>query len=107
MLAIVAALFVIVALPVGQLRLAYAEKSCCCPNPAKCHCPDHKADTSKQPSMRSCHKTQHDVTSSSVPAFSAPVTVTAIPPVRIADISHFSLSVPHAAPAPRRPDAPS
>ena len=107
MLAIFAALFVIIALPVGQLRLSHAEKSCCCPDPAKCKCPDHRSDPSKGTSIERCHKTPQHLAGSSIPAFTAPVAIAVMPAVRIADVSHVSLSEPHAAPAPRRPDAPS
>jgi hypothetical protein len=101
------ALVLLVALPVGQLRLSYAAKSCCCADASKCKCPDHKPSSGKEPSMRACHKTQHDVVSPEMPAFQAPVATNVDAPVRNADTVDFALAQPHVPPVLRRARGPS
>ena len=79
---------------------------CCCPDPAKCHCPDHKADTSKQPSMRACHRSNHVVISPTAPTFVLTEIDFPVPP-RIVIAATTELHEPHAPPMPSRPAAPS
>ena len=66
------AVVVALAVPISQLRTVAVIKSCCCPDPTNCHCPDHKTDPSQHPEMRACHNTQHTVVAPQAPAFAAP-----------------------------------
>lgn len=103
MVAIVVALSV----PVSQLRTIAILKSCCCPDPSHCHCPDHRTEPSQQPSMRPCHNTERVVISPQLPSFAPPeVAVTTAPAVAVAGPEH-PIPAPHPAPPPTRPDAPS
>jgi hypothetical protein len=104
---VLVALAVALAVPVSQLRTISIIKSCCCPDPAHCHCPDHKPDPSSQPSMRACHNTERAVVAPQLPAFSAPVVEVAVAPVLSIGTLHHASPAPHAAPPPARPDAPS
>jgi hypothetical protein len=104
---VVVAIVVAFAVPVSQLRTISIIKTCCCPDPEHCHCPDHKADSSSQPSMRACHNTERAIVAPQLPAFRAPViAVAAVPAVAILAVVH-AIPAPHAAPPPTRPDAPS
>ena len=101
------ALIVALAMPVSQLRTISVVKACCCPDPSRCHCPDHEGDTSTQPSMRACHSTEHVFVAPAFPAFHAPaIAVAAAPAVAAVPVIH-ALPAPHPAPPPTRPDAPS
>ena len=70
----IVAVVVALAVPVSQLRTVSTIVTCCCPDPSHCHCPDHKADHSKDPSIRACHKTQHDTVAPQAPTFVAAAT---------------------------------
>lgn len=101
------AIVVVLALPVSQLRTMAVIKACCCPDPTDCHCPDHKADPSDQPSMRPCHNTERVVIAPEMPAFRAPsVAVVSAPAVAVLAVDPAA-PAPHPAPPPNRPDAPS
>jgi hypothetical protein len=104
---VVVAILVGLAVPVSQLRTITVIKSCCCPDPSNCHCPDHKADSTPQSSMRACHSTERAIVAPQLPAFRAPgVAITPAPaPVAIAVAA--PIPAPHPAPPPPRPDAPS
>ena len=104
---LVVAIGVALALPVSQLRLVSVIKECCCPDPQRCHCPDHKPDPAGGPSVRACHNTQHLVVSPEAPAVHAAVAVAAPIPVRTVVAIARVLPAPHPAPAPARPAAPS
>lgn len=100
------AIAVALAVPVSQLRTITVIKSCCCPDPARCHCPDHKPD-SDQPSMRACHSTEREIVAPQLPAFTPPaLAIVAVPARAVVAIDH-AVPAPHPAPAPTRPDAPS
>jgi hypothetical protein len=101
------AMVVALAVPVSQLRTISIIKTCCCPDPDDCHCPDHKSDQSSQPSMRACHNTERTVVAPQLPAFPAPVIAEAPVPALIAVTLDRSIPAPHQAPPPARPDAPS
>jgi hypothetical protein len=104
---IVVAVIVALAVPVSQLRTIAIIKTCCCPDPTHCHCPDHKADAPAQPSMRACHNTERVVVAPELPAFRAPpVAVAVVPVIALVALDH-SIPAPHPAPPPTRPDAPS
>jgi len=101
------ALVLALTIPVSQLRTACVEQSCCCPDPAKCHCPDHDDSKPTQPQLRACHQTQHITVAPTLPAFAAPV-IAAIPaPAVLVVAAIHPTRSPHAAPSPARPDAPS
>jgi hypothetical protein len=104
---VVVAILVALAVPVSQLRTVWVAKACCCPDPTNCHCPDHKADSSPEPSMRACHNTERVIVAPELPAFRAPAIAVApaVTPA-VAAVVH-SISAPHPAPPPTRPDAPS
>ena len=57
------------AVPVSQLRTIAVVTKCCCPDPANCHCPDHKADHSTNSSIRACHRSTHVLAAPSAPSF--------------------------------------
>jgi hypothetical protein len=104
---VVVAIVVALAVPVSQLRTIAIIKTCCCPDPTHCHCPDHKADSSSQPSLRACHNSERTIVAPELPAFPAPVAGVAIAPVvAILSLDH-AIPAPHPAPPPTRPDAPS
>jgi hypothetical protein len=103
------AIVVALAVPISQLPTVLILKSCCCPDPDDCHCPDHPAhpDDDSQPAMRACHNTQRAVVASQLPAFDSPaVAVVSVRPI-VAVAANRTLPAPHQAPPPARPDAPS
>ncbi|HEX7841109.1 MAG TPA: hypothetical protein VF469_26710 [Kofleriaceae bacterium] len=104
---IVVAILVALAVPVSQLRTVTIVKSCCCPDPSNCHCPDHKADSPQQPSMRACHNTERAIVSPELPAFRAPVIAIAQAPAVAIALVATPIAAPHPAPPPIRPAAPS
>lgn len=104
---LVVAILVGLAVPVSQLRTVAFIKSCCCPDPSNCHCPDHKSDPTPQPSMKACHSTERAIVAPQLPAFRPPaVAITAVPPVAVVAVA-AAIPAPHPAPPPPRPDAPS
>ncbi len=98
------------ALPVSQLRTFATVTTCCCPDPSKCHCPDHDPHAGKGTGaqLRACHKSSDLTASAAAPALSAPAAIEvprAITPERAFE---FALPrPPHPAPSTARPDAPS
>jgi hypothetical protein len=104
---VVVAIVVALAVPVSQLRTIAIIKTCCCPDPAHCHCPDHKADSSSQPSIRECHNSERMIVAPELPAFHAPVLAVADAPVVVDVAPSHVLPAPHPAPPPARPAAPS
>ena len=104
---IVVAIVVALAVPVSQLRTISVVTTCCCPDPAKCHCPDHKPDHSNGPSIRACHKDSHESIAPQLPSFTAPQLAVAAAPARIISATFAMPLSPHAPPPPARPDAPS
>jgi hypothetical protein len=103
---IVVAIVVALAVPTSQLRTFTVVEQCCCPDPSNCHCP-HDADRSTQPSMRVCHKTQHEIVSPEAPAFAAPQVALVTSPARVIALAPAPIPAPHVAPVLARPDAPS
>jgi hypothetical protein len=104
---VVVAIIVALAVPVSQLRTIAIIKTCCCPDPSNCHCPDHKADSSQQPAMRACHNSERAIVAPELPVFGAPsITVAEAPVVAVALVTP-ALRAPHPAPPPTRPDSPS
>jgi len=93
--------------PFAQLRTIATRIECCCPSPEHCKCPDHKPDAQGQPSMRACHKTQHDVAAPELPTCVANVVAIAIAPAKVHGDAVFVIDRPLPPPEPRRPDAPS
>lgn len=101
------AIVVAFAVPVAQLRVISVVKTCCCPDPDRCHCPDHKSDPSSQPSMRPCHNAERAFVAPELPTFRPPaVAVVPAPAVAIIAVDP-AIPAPHPAPPPDRPDAPS
>jgi hypothetical protein len=95
-------------MPAATLRFATVERWCCCPDQSKCHCPDHEPGGDAQSSLGACHETQQIITSTPIAAFAPPSVVAdavAVAPVARAIV--YATAEPHAAPPPRRPDAPS
>ena len=103
----VVAIIVALAVPVSQLRTITIIKSCCCPDPSNCHCPDHKADPSQQPSMRACHNSERAIVAPELPAFRPPSIAVAQAPAIAAAPPVPPIAAPHPAPTPTRPDATS
>jgi hypothetical protein len=103
----VVAIAVALAVPVSQLRTVSVILACCCPDPASCHCPDHKTDAPAQPAMRACHNSERSVIAPQLPAFHAPVVAIATAPARAMIALDHAIAAPHPSPPPARPDAPS
>lgn len=108
---VMVAIVVAMAVPVSQLRTISVIQSCCCPDPADCHCPHPVAADRhhgpQQPAMGACHRSERDAVSPELPAFSAPRLALAIVPARVPIAVDHAMPAPHPAPAPARPDAPS
>lgn len=100
-------MLVALTVPVSQLSTVAVVESCCCPDPGHCHCPHDKPDRSTQQSMRACHKQVQLNVAPTLPAFVPAAMVDAPAIVAVVDVTHEMLPAPHAAPAPKRPDAPS
>jgi hypothetical protein len=103
----VAAIVVALAVPVSQLRTVSIVVTCCCPDPAHCHCPDHKTDHTGKPVIRACHKDTHETVAPEAPAFTpTEVAIAAISP-QVAPAAIVPLDYPHPSPAPRELSGPS
>jgi len=103
----VVAIVLAICVPVSQLRTFSTKVECCCPDQSHCKCPHEKPGKSGQPSMRACHKTQQDFEAPLAPSFVTPASAIALAPRAVDHDPFFVLPDPHAAPSPRRPDAPS
>ncbi|MBL9016978.1 MAG: hypothetical protein JNL83_22505 [Myxococcales bacterium] len=104
---LIVALLLALTVPVGQLRTATIERTCCCPDPASCHCPDGGDAKSDQPHLKACHQDTQVHVAPVLPAFAAPISAASpVVPVRTATLLHV-LSSPHDPPAPPRPAGPS
>lgn len=103
----IVALLLALTVPVSQLRTVTIETSCCCPDPATCHCPDHGETKPDQAQLKACHQTTKAHVAPTLPAFAAPATVEL--PVQIAAPARVAVAhpPPHESPPPSRPDAPS
>jgi len=101
------AITVALAVPVSQLRIVSVMKSCCCPDPSNCHCPDHSKTKSTESTMRACHNEQQVSVTPQMPAFEPPVVTIASVDVPTTTHSIDTVDEPHPAPPPQRPDAPS
>ena len=104
---LVVAILLMFAVPVSQLRTVSITKSCCCPDPTKCHCPDHCPSKGSQSELRACHQSQEVVVAPTLPAFTQPVVAIALAPVRQVAAPVHQIHEPHPAPPARRPAAPS
>jgi hypothetical protein len=104
---LIVGVFVMIALPVSQLRLATMRVECCCPDPDHCKCPDHGKNTSGQPTMQPCHKTSEAIASGSSAELSIPqIAAIDVPATQVVHVS-FVISDPHEPPSPPRPPRPS
>lgn len=102
------ALLLAIALPVSQLRNVVISKSCCCPDPTKCHCPDHEpGGAGDQASIKACHRSEQALVAPTLKAFVVPELALPSPALVVQRAVLPSLPSPHAAPAPRRPASPS
>lgn len=104
---LVVAIAVALAVPVAQLRLVSVLHACCCPDPDDCRCPDHRRESSPEPTVLACHGTEQAVMAPQLPAFHAPVASAAVAPAQVVAQAQRALPLPHEAPPPQRPDAPS
>jgi hypothetical protein len=103
---ILLAIVVALAVPVAQLQTNAVVTTCCCPDPGRCHCPDHKADHGDGPSLRACHRTSQDLVRSQLPVFTPPLD-RADPSEQPVVAAVVPIASPHPAPPPARPAAPS
>lgn len=102
------AFVVALAVPVSQLATVQTiTEKCCCPDPAHCKCPSHKPGPAQDPQLKDCHKTSHDVVAPQLPAFAQPEIAFVTPSVQFVAFAATAYVAAHAAPDPRRPDAPS
>lgn len=105
-LAALVAVLLAVALPIAQVPTAQAERACCCPRDAACHCPDHD-DAGGSTAVRACGGwTIRMITPSLVAIAAPPLAVISIVPVERPAV-RVPLPAPRPAPWPPRPDAPS
>jgi hypothetical protein len=104
---VMVALVLALAVPASQLRTSMTERSCCCPDPSHCHCPDHCPGQPGPAKLRACHQTQHVIVAPTTPAFTQPALAFTAVPAALSRITLFDILAPHAAPTPVRPDAPS
>jgi hypothetical protein len=95
------------AVPTTQLTTFSTKTTCCCPNPANCHCPDHKADHSDKSTIRACHRTSHDSIAPTLPSFVSPAEVAVDMPVAETPVALVALPAPHDEPEPLEPTGPS
>ncbi len=101
------AVIVMFALPISQLRTVSITVECCCPDPTKCHCPDHEGDPGKQPTIKACHKSSQTFEAPSAPPLiEIAVEAVSAEPRVIATIDH-ALAHPHQPPSPEAPRGPS
>lgn len=101
------AILVAFALPLGGVQTQRVELHCCCPSLARCKCPTHDARPATQTTMEKCHRTIESFSTAPIPAFVPPrFAMVDVAVIRLA-VVHVPLADPHAAPPPRRPDAPS
>jgi hypothetical protein len=104
---VLVALAVLLAVPVAQLRFIHIEGPCCCPQVKRCNCPDHDPGTSRQSSIRPCHRTPRVIATPSVPGF-VPAAGSALPaPERAVAVASFAPEALHAPPALAPAEAPS
>jgi hypothetical protein len=101
------ALALALAVPVSQLRTVTIVQTCCCPDPARCHCPDHEQDSGRQPTLKACHQERDVFVSASVVEFTLPTIPLRAPSRTATLLPPNTISSPHAEPALERPAAPS
>jgi hypothetical protein len=96
----------VVALPVAQAPTAQADRACCCPRDAECHCPDHD-DAGGRTAVRACGGWTIRIVAPSLIAIAPPppAVIPATPVERPRVL--VPLPGPRPAPWPTRPDAPS
>jgi hypothetical protein len=104
---LIVAVCVALAVPVSQLRMRYVTVTCCCPDQSHCHCPHEKPDKSKDPGMRPCHKTNHEIAVPSAPSFAPTETLVATVQPRVTRVVFASPVVPQTLPRPEEPYGPS
>jgi hypothetical protein len=101
------AVIVMITVPVSQLRTMAVRTECCCPDPTRCHCPDHETAPAGQTSIKACHRNSEIVVGGSASdVVAAPTVPVDAPVLRVATAEH-ALSSPHAPPSPARPPGPS
>jgi hypothetical protein len=103
----IVAIVVALTVPISQLRTDSVTITCCCPDPAHCHCPHDKPGPTKCPSLKACHQERHDVVSPDAPSFTSPEVAIAIALPRTAPAPFVAPGVPHAEPFPSEPYGPS
>jgi len=101
------AIAVALTVPVSQLRTVAITTTCCCPDPTKCHCPDHKPGQPDDASMRACHKSTEAHVAPQLPSFSPPQVAVAIAAPVTAPAFRAAPQDPHEAPGPDEPYGPS
>ncbi len=101
------ALIVLFALPISQLRTISARIVCCCPDPTRCHCPDHQKTTSDHDSMRACHKSSQAIDAPTVSVFVTAPAETISVPTRVIGMVEHAPTKSHEAPPLDRPRGPS
>ena len=104
---IVVALVVALAVPVAQLRMITVQTSCCCPDQSKCHCPHEKTEHGKVPSIRACHRSQNEIVSADLPAFTPPTLASLDVIAPLGAAPNAPLFAPHATPDATPPYGPS
>jgi hypothetical protein len=93
--------------PVTQLRSSVVVRDrCCCPDPAYCHCPDHRAPSTPAPVMDRCGKTHHLIVAPTLPDFT-PAPIGPVVALVARPAPDVAVPTPHAPPDPARPAAPS
>jgi hypothetical protein len=104
----VVAVVVALTVPIAQLKTFTVQQACCCPDPSRCHCPDHKpTEPGENASLRACHRTQHELVSPQLPSFTLPAIAVVDAPARLAGQAQSPMFAPHAPPAAAPPYGPS
>jgi hypothetical protein len=101
------AVIVMIVLPVSQLRTVSVRVECCCPDPARCHCPAPGKPVPGQPTLNDCHKSSQIIAISAASELQPPSALPVPTPPRRALAVVFPLRLPHEPPSPARPPAPS
>ena len=104
---IVVAIAVALTVPVSQLTTVQVVTTCCCPDPADCHCPHQAPDRGTQSSLKPCHQQHQIIVAPQLPSFAPPTEIAIGPATRSVAQPVIAMISPHAPPTPKRPDAPS
>lgn len=102
-----ALLVLIASLLVAPLAIAAPPEPCCCPQPARCKCPDHQAANRGHASVRRCGAPVRHPAPLPAPIAALPAPLVLATVVAAAPAPVTTLPSPHASPDLERPRGPS